>query len=313
MALSFKEQLQKTGIGNYPAEVLANPGSYGGTGGTTLNPLSTATGFVPVGLINTASNTNDGVLKDSAGTAVAAVKANIIPQTGSWATISSLTTGNNSIAVATTSPNATGINGLGLGTKPALVVLSAGTATAFAPVQPGTIICPTGPTDNTGALVGYTSFAETATQSHLTPVGLSFYAANSDTATNPGGGLTFGSGTGGNGAGGDGGTILFIAGSSPNSIGGSVNLTPGTGVTPGSVNLNNASGSPTVSVNNNGSLGFFGATPVVKPTAVANANFTNGAGAAVLTGFKSAGASGASAYTLGDIVTALKALGLLTA
>ena len=43
------------------------------------------------------------------------------------------------------------------------------------------------------------------------------------------------------------------------------------------------------------------------------AAFTNGAGAAVLQGFSSTGGTGASTYTLGDIVLALKTLGILAA
>jgi hypothetical protein len=64
-----------------------------------------------------------------------------------------------------------------------------------------------------------------------------------------------------------------------------------------------------------GKLGFYGlATPIVKPTAAADATgFTAGSGTAAKDDSTFTGASGSTAYTVGDIVTALKALGLITA
>jgi hypothetical protein len=80
MAISYKEQLQKTGIGSFPAEVLANPGSYGFSG-ATFNNLGTPSTFVSVGLKTNSSGINDGILRDSAGTIIPELVVNLIPRT----------------------------------------------------------------------------------------------------------------------------------------------------------------------------------------------------------------------------------------
>lgn len=59
-------------------------------------------------------------------------------------------------------------------------------------------------------------------------------------------------------------------------------------------------------------LGFFNATPVVQQaTTGTTTGFTAGAGTAVLSDSTFTGGTGSAAYTIGDVVKALKNLGLL--
>lgn len=72
-----------------------------------------------------------------------------------------------------------------------------------------------------------------------------------------------------------------------------------------------------VQIQSNGSaalVGFFGATPVVQPIGGGGnvTNFTAVGGTTATSTSTWTGSSGASTYTVGDIVTALKALGILT-
>lgn len=69
-----------------------------------------------------------------------------------------------------------------------------------------------------------------------------------------------------------------------------------------------------VNVNNGGApLGFYGATPIGQPTGTGtSAGFTANTGTPVLSGSTSTGGVGSTAYSLGDIVAALKNLGLIT-
>lgn len=61
-------------------------------------------------------------------------------------------------------------------------------------------------------------------------------------------------------------------------------------------------------------IGFFNATPVAQQnTTGTTAGFTAGAGTAVLSDSTFTGNTGTKAYTIGDIVRALKNLGLLAA
>jgi len=61
-------------------------------------------------------------------------------------------------------------------------------------------------------------------------------------------------------------------------------------------------------------LGVYGATPVAQPSSTGQTSgFTAGAGTAVLSDSTFTGGTGTKAYTIGDIVKALKDLGLLAA
>lgn len=60
-------------------------------------------------------------------------------------------------------------------------------------------------------------------------------------------------------------------------------------------------------------LGFFNATPVVQPNAtLVTLGYTSGTGTTVTIDGKFTGNTGTTAYTIADIIAALKNLGLLT-
>lgn len=59
-------------------------------------------------------------------------------------------------------------------------------------------------------------------------------------------------------------------------------------------------------------IAFFNATPIVQPaTTGTTTGFTTGTGTAVQSGSTFTGNTGTTAYTIGDIVLALKTLGLM--
>ena len=65
---------------------------------------------------------------------------------------------------------------------------------------------------------------------------------------------------------------------------------------------------------NGGPVGFFGATPASQPTALDNTHtVAAGSTTAVYTNTTFDGSIGTTAYTLGDVVAALKTLGLIKA
>lgn len=66
-------------------------------------------------------------------------------------------------------------------------------------------------------------------------------------------------------------------------------------------------------VSSTGNVGFYGTTPIAKPTAAGTTTgYTTGAGTALTVDGTFTGNVGATAYTVGDVVRALKQLGLLT-
>lgn len=61
-------------------------------------------------------------------------------------------------------------------------------------------------------------------------------------------------------------------------------------------------------------VGFWGATPVARPSSAGDSTgFTAGSGFASNSDSEWAGASGSTTYTVGDIVTILKSIGILAA
>lgn len=131
-----------------------------------------------------------------------------------------------------------------------------------------------------------------------------------------GGAITVKGGTGGST--GTGGAMTVAGGDSAGASGtaGSVIVRAGAvaGGTGGSVKVTKGDGSTILFQANETGIGFFAATPVVKPATTGSVTgFVAGSGTASKSDSVWAGAAGATAYTVGDIVTALKALGLLTA
>ena len=87
---------------------------------------------------------------------------------------------------------------------------------------------------------------------------------------------------------------------------------PGPSTTVTAHYLLNGDSTDGISIAANSPLGFFGATPATQPTSAGNTTTTAaGSTTAVYVNTTFPGASGSTAYTVGDIVTALKALGLL--
>jgi len=81
------------------------------------------------------------------------------------------------------------------------------------------------------------------------------------------------------------------------------------------VSINSTTGAVTTTMTLSGALaGFYGVTPVAQPsTTGTTTGFTAGVGTAVLSDSTFTGNTGSAAYTIGDIVKALKNLGLLAA
>jgi hypothetical protein len=70
--------------------------------------------------------------------------------------------------------------------------------------------------------------------------------------------------------------------------------------------------STSVNIATSGSLGFYGTTATSRPTAAATTTgFTASTGTTVVSGSTFTGGVGSTAYTIGDIVKALKTLGLI--
>jgi hypothetical protein len=129
-------------------------------------------------------------------------------------------------------------------------------------------------------------------------------AGTASTAAGAGGDLFISGGTGGtdNGGGvGAGGNIYIDAGSDS------------LGAPSGAVNIGINSATASVAIGSSiGLLGLYGASPVAQPSSTGQTSgFTAGAGTAVLDDSTFTGGSGTKAYTVGDLVRHLKALGAI--
>jgi hypothetical protein len=81
---------------------------------------------------------------------------------------------------------------------------------------------------------------------------------------------------------------------------------------PQATNVTSTASSYPVAPNASDAVGFYGTTPVVQPTAnTVTTGFTASTGTAVVSGSTFTGNTGSTAYTLGDLVAALKSLGLI--
>jgi hypothetical protein len=261
------------------------------SGGLTITPFAPAAGTAPGAIAITGAASQDA---NSGGAVNITSGAALAPSTGIGGALN--LTGGNAISAA-------GGN----------VVLRSGSGTTSGVFQLLSATASTGSsggfTIGSGTGIGSGNFSfGTGNGTTGNSGNQSFSTGASTLASGTTGSYTFA--TGAQNGGGTSGSFNVNIGASSTGTGGSIILRPGSGVTKGSIRLRSSLVTDVIQITDNGTnqIGFFAATPVVKQsTAVTGAAYVAGPTVGVFHTDDTYGG-----YTIGQIVAALQAYGLLT-